>query len=186
MRRAGLVLLVLVGLMALAASAQTDCGCGSATERASYTTFRSNEIIEFSLTVPVEYFWVHETSVTPLITGWWVETSTGIIVKHVTFTEPRGHNVSFTWDLAMDGGGTVEPGFYRVVLTTTSASPVSADIEIVSCRRSPCWTCCWRPCLCQPAICCPPLHGELRLKLASVGTSRCCTFGVTIYGEYAP
>lgn len=186
MRRAGLGVLVLVGLMALAASAQTGCGCGPVTEHACYTTFRSNEIVEFSLTVPVEYFWVYDTGVVPLITGWWVETPAGTIVKQVTFIEPRGHNVSFLWDLSTDGGGTVEPGFYRIVMTTMSTGPTFADIEIVSCCCSPCWSCCWTPCLCQPAIYCPPMYGELRLKLSSARTRNCCTFSVTIYGEPVP
>jgi hypothetical protein len=186
MRRAGLGVLVLVGLLTVAASAQTWCECGTATEPGCYTTFRSNEIVEFSLTVPVEYFWVYDTVVVPLVTGWWVERPDGAIVKHVTFTEPRGHNVSFLWDLSTDAGGVVEPGFYRIVLTTTSTAPISADIKIVSCCCSLCWSCCWTPCPCQPAIYCPPACGELRLKLASAGTRNCCTFTMTIYGEFAP
>jgi hypothetical protein len=187
MRRAGLCALVLVGLMALAASAQMGCPCADATAPTCYTTFRSNEVIEFSLTVPVEYFWIQNTDVVPLITGWRVETPEGILVKHVTFVEPRGHNVWFTWDLSTDAGGTAAPGFYRIVVTTTSAGSIPANIEIVSCCCSPCWSCCWTPCLCRPAIYCPPLYGELRLELASAGTRSCCgAFRVTIYGEYVP
>ncbi|MGB2983945.1 MAG: hypothetical protein WBC63_08825 [Candidatus Bipolaricaulia bacterium] len=186
MRRAGWVVLVLLGLTALAASANVGCWCAPATAPACYTTFKSNEIVEFSLTVPGEYFWIHNTMETPLITGWWVETSEGIVVKQVSLTEPKGHYATFTWDVSADAGGYVEPGFYRIAMTTTSMAPVFADLEIVSCRCSPCWVGCQALCLCRPTSCCTAACGEPYVVLASGGSRNCCWFSLSIYGEFEP
>jgi len=181
MRRAGWLVVVLLGLTVFAASADTGCGCDAASAPACYTTFRSNEIVQFSLTVPVDYFWKYDTSETPLITGWWVETPEGIVVKSVTLSEPKGHWASFTWNLSTDAGGSVEPGFYRIVLTTTSTAPVSADIQIVSCCCWPIWGCCFNPCFCQPVGCCITPCGEPYLVLSSGGYSSCCGLSGTIH-----
>lgn len=184
MRRVGWAVVVLLGLVALTASAEPGCGCATASTPECYTTFRSNEIVEFSLTVPIDYFWKYDTGETPLITGWWVETPDGIVVKNVTFSEPKGHWESFTWDLSTDSGGYAEPGFYRIVLTTTSTAPVSADVELVSCCCWPCWGCCPTPCICRPMSCCGPPYGEPYLVLSSGGTRSCCLFSVSIYGGF--
>jgi len=182
MKRAGLIVLVLLGLWGWAVWANTGCGCGAETEPTCYETYKSNEIVEFSLVVPVEYFWVQDVSITPLITAWWIETLEGVIVKYVPFGEPKGHWASFAWDLSLESGGYAQPGFYRIVVMTTYGEMVSANIEIVSCCCTPCWGCCPSRCICRPAISCRPTCGELYLKLTSGGTRNCCAFSVTIYG----
>jgi hypothetical protein len=175
MRRVWLAVLALVVVVTLSASANVDCGCGEPSAPACYQTFRSNEIIDFKLEVPVEYFWVHNVSVVPLITAWWVETQSGVVVKYVPFMEPNGHWMTFSWDQSTDAGGHVEPGFYRIVVQTTYDERVTADVQILSCCN-PCFTCCPSPCACYTDCPCYPCCGELFLTLESGGTRGCCGF----------
>jgi len=187
MKRIGLAVLALVMVAGWVAAAQTDCGCpqvgATVTAPACYESFKSNEIIDFKLIVPAEYFWVHNVSVVPLITAWWVETQEGVVVKYVPFGEPSGHWKTFTWDQSLDAGGYAEPGFYRLVVRTTYDELVTYDIEIVSCCGSPCYAWCCDPCsICDPCVAraCGPCCGNLYLTVESSGTRGCCGFGITI------
>jgi len=184
MKRAAWVVPILLLAMALAVAGDTGCGCVPDEEPLCYTSVRSNEIIGFRLIIPVDYFWKYETSETPLITGWWVERPDGIVVKYVQYTEVRGHWESFTWDLTDDNGELVEPGFYRIVMTTTSAPPAIADVQIVSCCCSPCWGCCPALQSCYRSPCCYAPYGEPRLSLESVGTRSCCLLNISIFGSF--
>jgi hypothetical protein len=186
MRRVGWVFLALAVAVSYVASAETDCGCGDTVTPTCYETYRSNEIIDFELVVPVEYFWIHNVSIVPLITAWWVETPAGEVVKYVPFVEPKGHWATFTWDMSLDAGGYAEPGFYRIVVETTYDEHVAADIEIVSCCSSLCYGCC--PSLCcgcsTGAHLCRPCCGDLYLRLESAGTRKCCGFSVSIQAVF--
>ena len=176
---------LITAIFLLAAGIGALAGCTIDTQETCYTTFKSNEIIEFSLVVPVDYYWCHDTTATPLITGWWVETVDGSAVKHVEFTEPRGHWESFTWDLTDDDGNYVEAGDYRIVVATTVEDAVGANIRIVPCCCcSPCFACCPPiPCSCRPLYCSPVPYGKLYLSLGSAGTRSCCLFSVQLYFE---
>jgi len=180
MKRWALVLLALLVIGAPSVLADTGCGCGETTAPTCYETYKSNEIIEFKLVVPVDYFWTHNVSVVPLITAWWVETAAGDVVKYVPFVEPKGHWATFTWDQSMDMGGYVEPGFYRIVVQTTYDERVAADVRIISCCTSPCSTCCPSLCGCTSNCLCRPCCGELYLTLDHAGTRGCCGFSVSI------
>jgi len=185
MKRLGLAVLALVTVVALTGFAQTDCGCTSTTELDCYETYRSNEIIDFQLVIPVDYFWVHNVSIVPLITAWWVETLDGVVVKYVPFAEPTGHWATFSWDQSMDVGGYAEPGFYRLVAQTTYGEHVSSVVEVVSCCSS-FRCCCPTPCcscVCGPPIC-QPTCGELYLTVESGGTRSCCGFSLSISATF--
>jgi hypothetical protein len=183
MRRAGWVVLLLVGLASFVAAAQTDCGCVDASAPTCYTTFRSNEIIDFQLIVPLDFYWMHNTTETPLITAWRVETLEGVLVKYVPQSEPKGHWATFSWDLTDDYGCLVDPGFYRIIVSSPLTGDVFADVEIISCCCWSCWGCCPSPCYCPWINPCIPACGQAYLKLANGGTRNCCTFHLTIYAE---
>ena len=180
MKRATLVSIAI--LLAIGLAAWADCGCTTDTAEPCYTTFKSNEIIEFSLVVPVDYYWTHDTTATPLITAWWVETEDGLIVKHAEFSEPRGHWETFTWDLTDDDGKYVEAGDYRIVVATTVEDAVGVNIRIVPSCCSPCFACCPPiPCSCRPLYSCSVPFGELYLNLESAGTRSCCGCTLQLY-----
>ena len=180
MKRAAFVAIAI--LLAAGSATFADCGCTSGTDEGCYTTFRSNEIIGFSLVVPVDYYWFHDTTATPLITGWWVEAVDGPVVKHVEFTEPRGHWERFTWDLSDDDGNHIPTGDYRIVVATTVEDAVGANVRIVPGCCSPCLPCCTPiPCSCQAPSHCSVPYGELYLSLESAGTRSCCGCTVQLY-----
>ena len=89
MRSGGCAALVVLAVVLLTTAAFADCGCTPQTA-VNYMTFESHEVIGFSLVVPGEYFWIHNTMITPLITAWRVETQDGLLVRAVEFEEPRG------------------------------------------------------------------------------------------------
>jgi hypothetical protein len=193
MRRAASIALIIVSLAALGAWA--DCGCGPqpVPDPTCYETFRSNEIVEFTLIVPAEYFCDHDGTATPVITGWHVETLDGMVVEQVTYTEPRGHWESFTWDVTGSLGRIEAPAFYRIVVETRSAGDVSVDVQIVPCQCSfccwGCWGCTWSPCgycstRCWPACCCPASRGDLYLVVDSAGTRSCGACTIEIFGHF--
>jgi hypothetical protein len=180
--------LILVCLTSVFVWADGGCDCESAGQPPCYATFRSNEIITFSLTLPVDYFLCQGVTETPVITGWWVETPEGVIVRDGGLAYPIGSWATFTWDLTNDAGGLVGPGFYRIVVTTTSAPAVTADVLIEPCRACSLWWSCWPccptlPCLCRPSHDCRIPYGWPYLELRSGGTRRCCGLTVRVYGS---
>ena len=74
MSRSLWVALVLACAVSALVWADSGCGCEPTGQPPCYETFRSNEIIAFSLTVPVGYFTCQGATETPLITSWRVET----------------------------------------------------------------------------------------------------------------
>jgi len=167
--------------------ADGDCGCESTVQPTCYETFRSNEIIEFKVTVPADYFWLHEDAETPLIVRWWVETLDGVIVRDEPLPYPVGSWASFTWDLTTGGCELVGPGFYRIVILTTSGMAVSTDVLIEPCRPCSSWWSCWPccptlVCVCQRSTRCPIPCGEPYLILRNGGTRSCCGLSVRIFG----
>lgn len=184
MSRVGWVVVVLLFTMGVGALA--DCGCQPGLTPECYATFRTNELVAFSLTVPVEYFMVNNTSQTPMITGWRVEDENGAVVRSVAYAEPAGHWKTFFWDLTDDNGFDVEPGFYRIFVATTSAGEAAVSVRLISCC-TPC-VCC--SICCSTSICvdgrirrCPTEFGDPYIVLSAGGTKRCCGLTVQLFGE---
>lgn len=166
------LLLVGIGL-----SAWGDCGCTPAGSPVCYTLFRVNQTIEFTLTVPVDYFVAHATEETPFITGWRVETLDGVLVRRMTFDFPHGLLTVMEWTLEDDGGVRVNDGFYRVIVETTSAGEISNTVQLIPCCGACAYSC--RSPVCRPAC------GEAYLILR-VGESRscCCGCGLSLFGSW--
>lgn len=184
MKRTGWVLLLLLAGFSWSLFGQSDCGCGDAASPTCYTTFRASEMIGIDVVVPGEYFSIHNTSVTPLITGWRVETLDGLLVRHETYLEsPKGHHVSYIWDLTTDEGTMVSDGFYRLVVSTTSTPEIEAYVKILPCCCSPCWGCCPAPCSCTSLSRCRPCCGEPYIQFFSAGSRSCCGCRLTIFGS---
>lgn len=179
----------------LAWSAWADCGCSSESVPSCYTTFRSNQWIEFSMTVPVDFFLCHGAVETPLIAGWRVETLDGSTIRRVTF-EPFVGSVSvFLWKLDDDAGSAAPEGFYRIIVETTSAGEVSSVVRVVPCYtpRSCCISCCPTfSCACGRTPPCRAAYGDAYLVLRVGETVSCCNgcgftiFGATLWGTPAP
>jgi len=184
------ITVVLVCLTSLVVWADAGCDCESANQPACYATFQSNEIIAFWLTVPLDYFLCQGVTETPLITQWWVETLDGVIVREGDLSYPIGAWATFRWDLTNDAGDLVGPGFYRIVVVTTSTPTVTADVLIEPCRACSAWWSCW-PCCptltclcqCQPSMDCSTPYGWPYLELRNGGKRKCCGLSVHIYGS---
>jgi hypothetical protein len=187
MRRVSWLVAALV--LGFGLSVWADCGCTSGLEPSCYATFRSNELVSFSLTVPIDYFLCNNTTETPMITGWRVEELDGTLVRLALFDEVKGHWNAFLWDLTDDSGQVVDEGFYRIVVMTTSAGEAAADVRIVSCCN-PCMTC-WSCCPCATCVDgriyrCPTEYGSPYLVLGVGGTRSCCAFTVQVFGSIEP
>jgi len=149
-RRAVLLAVVIVGLTGGLAAAQCNCGAWTETGGPScYTPYWAGEEVTFKLVVPAEYFFCCPSCETPLITGWRVETMEGTIVYQKQFPDvPKGHYLKMAWDQKDSWYNRVPPGYYRIVVQTTSAGEFESYVQIV---QRPC---CWGWCGC----CCPRLY----------------------------
>jgi hypothetical protein len=183
MKSTVLVAVLLVAVLSLGAWGQ--CGCGEAVEPDCYSAFKTTETIEFVLEAPIDYFMMHNTSVSPSIFGWRVETSDGTIVRTEIFPgDPVGRWTIMEWDLTDDSGAIVLPGYYNIIVMTTD-SDVAYPVKIVeACRTfSGCFCGCYAPLMCDNPCCVP--FGELYLTLA-VGETRSCgglNFSITLTFE---
>lgn len=147
------VAVLLVGLAGSAAAAQ--CGCPpQANAPSCYTGYWAGVDVSFKLVVPVGYFSQCPMPETPLITGWRVEQLDGTIVYQNQFPDvPKGHYLVMTWNQKDSAGHRVAPGFYRLVVQTTTAGEFSNVLKIVA-RPSIGWGCCCCPQLAS-CDCCP-------------------------------
>ena len=180
MKSAGWIALFLVIAGSIGGWAQ--CGCGEPQAPFCYATFQSNETIQFTLIAPVDYFVCHNTTVSPGIWGWRVETLDGTIVRTVVYPDgPKSRLHVMEWDLYDGGGYLVDPGYYNVIVMSTDGD-VSYPVRILE-RCRPCCGClCWWT---APVVCDVPYripYGELYLELA-VGETRPC-FGLSIRIEF--
>lgn len=152
MKRTVLLAVVIVGLIGIVATAQ--CGCTPLLEGEGptcYTTYWAGVDIAFKLVVPAEYFSQNPVPTTPLITGWRVETLEGTIVYQEQFPDvPKGHYLEMVWDQRDTWCNRVPPGYYRLVVQTTSAGEFENYVQIVP---RPCY---WDWCSC----CCPQLDSR--------------------------
>jgi len=159
-----------------------QCSCEDSQAPFCYMTFQSNETIEFTLIAPVDYFLCHNTTVSPGIWGWRVETLDGTVVRTVTYSDgPKSRLLVMEWDLCDDACYLVDPGYYNIIVMSTDGD-VSYPIRILE-RCRPCCGCfCWWA---APAVCDVPCripYGELYLTLA-VGETRSC-FGLSIRFQF--
>jgi hypothetical protein len=175
-RSAGIVLALLVGV---GLGVWADCGCGVGPDSNCVATFRAHEIIEFSLTVPIEYYWCHDTTATPLVNGWWIEDEDGALVAQAQFSEPLGHNAEFEWDPAAGG---VTSGTYRILISATTGEVAETWVTIVDpCAECGCWSC-WN-CVPSPktwTAYCPAECGGPYVMLRSGGLASCCGFSFVV------
>lgn len=159
-------------IILLAAGAMGQCGCEQATSTGPgcYTSFAMGDQISFKLVVPADYFFSCPACTTPLITGWRVETESGNVVTRNDFCNgPIGHWLQMTWDQEGECLTQVMPGYYRVVIETTTAGEITTFVKIVS---SPC--CCgMAPRLCS--IPCVPAPAMPYIEIVHpAGWSPCC------------
>ncbi len=161
---------IIVILMATAAVAQCDCVQATNSTLACYEAFWVGDPISFRLAVPAEYFFSCSTCVTPLITGWRVETASGSVVTHTVFCDaPVGHWLRMTWNQEGASYEQVMPGYYRLVIETTSAGEIDTFLRIVS-----------QPCCCgmTPRLCSIPcIHDPADPYIELIrpnGGSACC------------
>ena len=186
MRSVGILALFLILSTSLIATSQ--CGCGIDVDPDCYLVFKTNETIEFSLVVPMDWFQVNGYTQNPRIFGWRIETKEGNVVRTVVFDgEPRNRLEVMEWDLANEDGQIVAPGYYNVIVMTTD-SDVVYPVRIVDACRSfcACLCDCYTPLICD-IPCCPP-YGQLYLDLR-VGEVRSCnglSFSFTITIEAPP
>ena len=180
MKAVGWITLLLVAAVSVGGWAQCDCGEPEAPFYCA--TFRSNETIQFRLVAPIDYFMCHNTTVSPGIWGWRVETVDGTIVRTVTYSNgPRSRLLAMEWDLYDDAGYLVDPGYYNLVVMSTDGD-VSYPVRILErCRPCcGCCCCCWSAPAC--AVPCRIPFGEMYLTLA-VGEAR-SWFGLSVRLEF--
>jgi len=183
MMRRGLLLVAMVIVVGVGAVA--DCGCGTTAETDCVTSFRSNEIIQFAVTVPMEYYWCYDTTATPLISGWWIEDEAGVLVAEALYSEPLGHYAVFEWNVPASG---VCAGMYSIQILLTTGEVAETRVEIVDVCHcysgcgcyTPCcgcWTCIESPRTWTAA--CRGECGAPYVVLQSGGTLSCCSFGIS-------
>ncbi|MCX6093223.1 MAG: hypothetical protein NTY63_00130 [Candidatus Bipolaricaulota bacterium] len=165
------VLLVGVGL-----SAWADCGCAPAGDPTCYTAFVMNRTIEFSVTVPLDYFVAHATTETPFLTGWRIETLAGVVVRRVTFDFPLGLVTVLEWNLDDDAGARVADGFYRLIVETTSAGEITDTIRLISCCN-PCG------CIGRSPVCRPACGSAYLILRAGESLGCCCGCSFSLFGS---
>ena len=172
MKSAGWIALLLVIAVSMVGWAQ--CGsCGVQQEPGCYQAFKTTETIEFSLIAPIDYFVLHQATVSPGIFGWRVEASDGTVVRTVIYPgEPKGAWITMEWDLYDYAGYLVPPGSYQIIVMTTD-SDVAYPVRIVGACGS-CGGCYggWYVQSTRDNPCCIPF-GELYLQLR-VGETRSC------------
>jgi len=179
MKRAGVLVTIClwIGVVGLGGWSQC-CDCGRAEVPSCYESFGTNEVIGISLIVPVDYFVCHNTTESPRILGWRVETWDGMVVRAEFFPDgPYSRLHTIEWDLSDSTGGRVAPGYYRIVVETTDAGDIAHPVQIVE-RCRPCYGCfCWPTCsVCCTTRCRVP-YGEPYLSLFVADTQAC---GLTI------
>jgi hypothetical protein len=139
----------LVGLMVclFGAMTVTQCGyaIGSTTTTAAappcYKAFWPGQEVRFKLVVPAEYFFGCPECETPLITGWRVESSDGMLIYDTSFVDvPKGHWYVVSWDQRDHWGNAVLPGYYKLVIQTTAGEFLDF-VYITPCNLCPCCCC---------------------------------------------
>ncbi len=146
------VVVLLVGLGGTVAAAQ--CGCSQPDTPRCYTAYWAGTDVSFKLVVPAEYFSQCPMPETPLITGWRVERLDGTIVYQDQFPDvPKGFYLVMTWDQQDAQSNPVAPGFYRIIVQTTTAREFSNFVRVVAPPSL------WSGCCCCPQLvscaCCP-------------------------------
>lgn len=154
-----LVLAALLGVMGMAGMAQ-PC-CPPTTEPPCYTAFWQSEDICFELVVPWWGWCCCCQAPQVQVTGWRVVALDGTVVYLETFPAPAAPG-KYVWKQVDSAGNPVAPGYYKIVVATTSGE-YENTVKIVA---RPSGTCCFpfffgcfwlwsRPCVaswCQPYV----------------------------------
>ena len=151
MKRALLLVVLVVGLIGVVAAAQ--CGCDTPSvgdEPTCYTGYWLGVDVGFKLVVPGEYFSQCPIPQTPFITGWRVETVDGMVIYQQQFPDmPKGHNFEMLWDQTDGYCNQVPIGIYRLVIQTTTAGEFKNYVKIQPWPSPSNWCNCWCNCCCM-------------------------------------
>jgi hypothetical protein len=132
MRRLFLLVLVLVGLVGVLARGDCNCSAQDPAAPLCYTAFFTCETVLFRLVVPGEFLVGPGISPSPLITGWRIEKLDGTLVFQDLFPSvPLGAWYQMSWNQRDSHWNPVSPGYYRVVVRTTSAGEFVGYVQIV-------------------------------------------------------
>lgn len=178
------VLILGLGIWGALAMAQGCAPCQPATEPSCYTAFWQGEDVCFELVVPWSLFCCCcPTQVQ--VTGWRVETLEGNVVYQQAFPEPVAPG-KWVWEQVDALGNPVEPGYYKIVVSTTSGEYANT-VKIVA-KPECCQPCCFpffffgcwgmwsKPCA---VSWCEPYVKVYRCPSCAPCATTCC--GFTIY-----
>ncbi len=145
-----LLALVLVGLVGVVVWGDCNCPPQDPAAPPCYTAFFACETVFFKLVVPGEFLALPGISSTPLVTGWRIENLDGISVFQDLFPSvPLGAWYQMSWNQRDSSWNPVSPGYYRVVIQTTSAGEFAGFVQIVERPALFSWSpmrLCSRPC----------------------------------------
>lgn len=144
MRRRGLLIGLMVCLFCSLTVTQYGYAIGSTSASSvppCYKAFWQGQEVRFKLVVPAEYFFACPECETPLITGWQIESSDGMLIYYASFVDvPKGHWYVASWDQRDYWGNPVPSGYYKLVIQTTAGEFLDF-IYITSCDLCPCCCC---------------------------------------------
>lgn len=174
-----LVLAAVLGAFGILGMAQC---CPPPSEPPCYTTFWQGEDVCFELVVPFWGWCCCCPAPQVQVTGWRVVTMDGNVIYQETFATPTAPG-KWVWKQVDAQGRPVAPGFYKIVVSTTSGE-YENTVKIVA--KPECQCCCFpffffgycgfasKPCMvswCTPYV---------KLYRCPTCEASCCC-GVTIY-----
>lgn len=137
-----LALLLALGGLGILAFGETCAPCASAaTEPPCYTAFWQGEDICFELVVPWNFFCCYCCTTSVQILGWRVTTLAGNVVYQETFPSPVAPS-KWVWKQMDVNGKPVEPGYYKIIISTTTGE-YGSTVKIVA--KPECQPCCCFP-----------------------------------------
>ena len=173
------LLVGILGVFGILGAAQC---CPPPSEPPCYTAFWQGEDVCFELVVPFWGWCCCCPAPQVQVTGWRVVTTDGNMIYQETFATPTAPG-KWVWKQVDAQGKPVAPGFYKIVVSTTSGE-YENTVKIVA--KPDCCTCCFpffffgcfglwsKPCgvsWCQPYV---------KLYRCPTCEAPCCC-GVTIY-----
>lgn len=157
-----LALVLGLGVLGVLAWGQGWCApCNSAAEPSCYTAFWQGEDVCFELVVPSFFCWC--CCPKPEVTGWRVVSLDGNVLYQETFPSPVAPG-KWVWKQVDALGNPVPPGYYKIVVSTTTGEYENTVKIVAKPECQPCcfpffffgcWGLCSKPCFfswCQPYV----------------------------------